>query len=73
MLIGTCNPMLCPFDLFRPSKLKPQVQDLMKLIFDTQAMERTMAELEIDTQKMPLGRLSKAELEKVILAWSRFS
>ncbi|KAL6066121.1 Poly [ADP-ribose] polymerase 1, variant 2 [Balamuthia mandrillaris] len=44
--------------LLEDSRLK----DLMQLIFNIEAMEDTLAEMEIDTQKMPLGRLSKATI-----------
>lgn len=47
-----------------PSKLPPQVQDIIKLIFDVDAMKQTMMEFELDLEKMPLGRLSKKQLEE---------
>lgn len=46
------------------SKLKQPVQDLIKLIFDVKAMKQVMKEFEIDTDKMPLGKLSKKQIEK---------
>lgn len=47
-----------------PSKLPPQVQDIIKLIFDVDAMKQTMLEFELDLEKMPLGKLSRKQLEE---------
>lgn len=47
-----------------PSKLPNQVQDIIKLMFDVEAMKQTMMEFELDLEKMPLGRLSKKQLEE---------
>lgn len=46
------------------SELEKPVQDLMKLIFDEASMKKVMAEFEIDTEKMPLGKLSKKQIQK---------
>ncbi|XP_063974241.1 poly [ADP-ribose] polymerase isoform X2 [Diachasmimorpha longicaudata] len=46
------------------SKLKKPVQDLVKLIFDINLMKKVMKEYELDTDKMPLGKLSKKQLQK---------
>ncbi|XP_076760551.1 poly-(ADP-ribose) polymerase [Xylocopa sonorina] len=46
------------------SELEKPVQDLMKLIFDEATMKKVMAEFEIDTDKMPLGKLSKKQIQK---------
>ena len=46
------------------SKLKKPVQDLIKLIFDVNAMKQVMKEFEIDIEKMPLGKLSKKQIDK---------
>lgn len=46
------------------SKLSVPVQDLIKLIFDVEQMKKTLLEFELDTEKMPLGRLSKKQLQK---------
>lgn len=46
------------------SNLQKPVQDLIKLIFDVKAMKQVMKEFEIDTDKMPLGKLSKKQIEK---------
>ncbi|KAJ3165282.1 Poly [ADP-ribose] polymerase 1 [Geranomyces variabilis] len=40
------------------SRLAPQVQDLVKLIFDVKNMTNAMQEMEIDLRKMPLGKIS---------------
>jgi poly [ADP-ribose] polymerase len=45
-----------------PSKLKPQVRDLINMLFDIDTMKQTMLEFELDLDKMPLGRLSKKQL-----------
>jgi len=45
------------------SKLDPQVQGLVQLIFDIKIMEQSLAEMEIDLKKMPLGNLSKKHIE----------
>ncbi|XP_066587156.1 poly [ADP-ribose] polymerase [Prorops nasuta] len=46
------------------SNLKQQVQDLIRLIFDEQKMKEALLEFEIDIDKMPLGKLSKNQIEK---------
>lgn len=54
-----------PVDLLHSSvesKLKPPVQKLMELIFDEKLMKKAMMEMEIDTEKMPLGKLSKKQV-----------
>lgn len=43
----------------QPSALHPAVQDLVTRIFDTKHMKRTMESLNIDTAKMPLGKIKK--------------
>jgi poly [ADP-ribose] polymerase 1 len=40
-------------------KLDQRVIDVISLFFDTKEMTKTLAEMEIDTKKMPLGKLSK--------------
>lgn len=45
------------------SNLKKPVQDLIKLIFDVNLMKKVMMEYELDTDKMPLGKLSKKQLQ----------
>ncbi|XP_024936597.1 poly [ADP-ribose] polymerase isoform X2 [Cephus cinctus] len=46
------------------SNLKQPVQDLLRLIFDVNLMKKVMREFEIDSEKMPLGKLSKKQIEK---------
>ncbi|KIW70897.1 hypothetical protein, variant 2 [Phialophora macrospora] len=50
--------------VFAPSKLAEPVQRLMELIFNVQYFNATMAELDYDANKMPLGKLSKKTLLK---------
>ena len=45
------------------SKLDTKVQELLKLIFDMEAMRRALMEMEIDLSKMPLGHISKTQLK----------
>ncbi|XP_054618362.1 poly [ADP-ribose] polymerase 1 [Dunckerocampus dactyliophorus] len=45
------------------SKLAKPVQDLIKIIFDVESMKKAMVEFEIDLQKMPLGKLSKRQIQ----------
>lgn len=45
------------------SLLAKPVQELIKLIFDVESMKKAMVEFEIDLQKMPLGKLSKRQIQ----------
>ncbi|XP_069464784.1 poly [ADP-ribose] polymerase 1 [Ambystoma mexicanum] len=45
------------------SKLAQPIQDLIKMIFDVESMKKAMVEFEIDLQKMPLGKLSKRQIQ----------
>ncbi|XP_067841290.1 poly [ADP-ribose] polymerase 1 [Heptranchias perlo] len=45
------------------SKLEKAVQELIKVIFDVESMKKAMVEFEIDLQKMPLGKLSKRQIQ----------
>ncbi|XP_038210310.1 poly [ADP-ribose] polymerase-like [Zerene cesonia] len=45
------------------SSLPMPVQNLIKEIFDVNNMKRTMLEFELDTEKMPLGKLSKKQIK----------
>ena len=54
-----------------PSPLAPTcihasfvLQNLIELIFNIDKMEKTLLELEIDTEKMPLGNLSESHIRK---------
>ncbi|KAI3380013.1 hypothetical protein SNEBB_000031 [Seison nebaliae] len=46
------------------SKLKKEVKELMELIFDIEQMKSTLLEFEIDLKKMPLGKISKNQINK---------
>lgn len=46
------------------SALVPQVQDLIRLIFDMKMMARQMKEIGYDANKMPLGKLAKSSILK---------
>ncbi len=43
--------------------LEPLVQDFLRLVSDIKEMTNTMVELDIDTKKMPLGKLSKSQIK----------
>uniref|UniRef100_A0A1B0CAY4 NAD(+) ADP-ribosyltransferase n=2 Tax=Lutzomyia longipalpis TaxID=7200 RepID=A0A1B0CAY4_LUTLO len=45
-----------------PSKLKPQVQNLLKLIFDIDGMKNVMSKYELDIHKMSLSKLSEHQI-----------
>lgn len=45
------------------SKLDKSIQNLIRLIFDVKAMQKVMMEFELDTEKMPLGKLSKKQIQ----------
>ena len=40
------------------SALEPSVQELMETIWDVNRMKRTLKELNFDTEKNPLGKLT---------------
>lgn len=44
------------------SKLVTPVQELMKMLFNVEAMKETMLEFELDLEKMPLGKLSQRQI-----------
>lgn len=46
------------------SKLSSPVQDLVKMIFNVETMKQALLAFEIDLTKMPLGKLSKNQLDK---------
>ncbi len=47
-----------------PSKLAPAVERFMHLIFDHDMFKGAMASFDIDVKKMPLGQLSKSQVQK---------
>lgn len=46
------------------SRLSLSVQNLIEMIFNVENMGKTLLEFEIDTTKMPLGKLSRNQLKK---------
>lgn len=56
-----------------PSKLPPPLQDLVKMLFDLDFMKQTMMEFELDMVRMPLGRLSKKQLQEANQTLSELS
>ncbi|KAK2581903.1 hypothetical protein KPH14_002360 [Odynerus spinipes] len=46
------------------SNLEKPVQDLMRLIFNVENMKKVMLEFEIDMDKMPLGKITKKQIQK---------
>ncbi|KAM7430085.1 Poly [ADP-ribose] polymerase 1 [Porites harrisoni] len=45
------------------SLLSAPIQELIKMIFDVESMKKTLVEFEIDLKKMPLGKLTKRQIE----------
>lgn len=58
------NEEVASLDSDIKSNLHQSIQDLMRLIFDVGNMKKVMLEFEIDMDKMPLGKLSKKQIEK---------
>lgn len=56
-----------------PSKLSKPVQNLVKLLFDVDMMKNTMLEFELDTEKMPLGKLSRRQLSTAFTVLNQLS
>ena len=46
------------------SKLDKAIQKLITMIFDIESMKKAMVEFEIDLTKMPLGKLSRKQIER---------
>jgi len=46
------------------SRLHPRVQEVIRTLFDVKQMQRTLLEMEIDVNKMPLGKLSRDHIKK---------
>lgn len=44
------------------SKLSPEVEELMKVLFNIQTMKNVMKQFQLDLEKMPLGKLSMNQL-----------
>ncbi|OQR89621.1 poly, ADP-ribose polymerase, partial [Thraustotheca clavata] len=47
-----------------PSNLPPSVEDFVKMICDIDLIEQEMAEMHLDLKRMPLGKLSKQQINK---------
>jgi len=47
-----------------PTTLDPSLFSLMKMIWDINRMSKTLKELNIDTEKYPLGKLSAEQIQK---------
>lgn len=45
------------------SKLHKSIQELVCMIFDVESMKKAMVEFELDLKKMPLGKLSRKQIE----------
>lgn len=48
------------------SKLATPVQDLIKLLFDVDVMKKMLLELQLDTEKMPLGKISPKQIKNAM-------
>lgn len=48
------------------SKLEKPVQELIKLIFDVDMMKKVMLEFDLDTEKMPLGKISTKQIQNAM-------
>ncbi|QKF93721.1 polyADP-ribose polymerase with WGR domain [Fadolivirus algeromassiliense] len=46
------------------SKLDKRVQDLIKMLSDVNMMQNALVNLEIDTKKLPLGKIKQSQLDK---------
>ncbi|KAL7113065.1 hypothetical protein ACP275_04G040200 [Erythranthe tilingii] len=49
---------------FSSSKLAPQLAELMKMLFNVETYRAAMMEFEINLSEMPLGKLSKSNIQK---------
>lgn len=56
-----------------PCTLDKPTQDLIKLIFNNDMFNEAMRNLEIDVKKMPLGKISKAQIAKGFEALEKIS
>jgi len=55
------------------SKLEPEIQSLMNLIFNKDFMQQTMIKFNYDANKLPLGRLSKSTIKNGYLALKKIA
>ncbi|EDQ90293.1 uncharacterized protein MONBRDRAFT_16448 [Monosiga brevicollis MX1] len=49
---------------YRPSKLDTKTQSFVNLIFDNDMFKEQMKSFDLDTEKMPLGKISKAQIAR---------
>lgn len=62
--MGENNEKVAKINLEKSTSLLPKsVQKLVSMVFDIESMKRAMLEFEIDLTKMPLGKLSKNQIE----------
>lgn len=55
---------VAPRQDYLPSTLQENVQDFVKLIYNTKMMEQSVVNIGYDVKKMPLGELSKETVLK---------
>lgn len=55
------------------SKLHTPVQELIKLLFDVNMMKQAMLEFDLDTEKMPLGKLSSKQIRAAMSVLNEIS
>ena len=55
------------------TKLPKPVVNLVNLLFDVESMKKTLQELEIDMDKMPLGKLSRSHLKEAMSTLTELS
>ncbi|XP_031502932.1 poly [ADP-ribose] polymerase 1 isoform X2 [Nymphaea colorata] len=58
------NKQLIEKDHYHESQLAPRLLELMKMLFDVQKYRAAMMEFEINMTEMPLGKLSKSNIQK---------
>nr|CDS27075.1 poly (ADP ribose) polymerase 1 [Hymenolepis microstoma] len=56
-----------------PSKLETRVQALINFLFDVASMTNALIEFEIDLRKMPLGKISRAQIQEAYSVLSDIS
>ena len=61
---GSSKARKTPSGSLPQCKLDTKTQELMELIFDDDMFTDAMAAFDIDVQKMPLGQLSQAQVQK---------
>jgi predicted DNA-binding WGR domain protein len=69
-LVNVCNEaevddkILKTVLVTKPSKLDNRIQELMKLFGDKETLNKSLISLELDTKKMPLGKLNSDQLKE---------